>query len=106
MPPMLGTLKVTYSDGTSVEGPTRNSDAIRFERQFKMPVSRIFNRTGPNPDDLELYMEHLWYFGWCVASRDGEEQPYGDEWLDRVESVDVVKQAKPVPTKPSRTRSQ
>lgn len=100
---MLGTLKVTYEDGTTVEGVTKNADAIRFERQFGMPASRMFGKNSTG--EMELYLEHLWFYGWCVAKRDGETQPF-DEWADRVVSVEVAEATKPNPTRPSRSRSQ
>lgn len=96
---MFGTLKVTYQDGSSVEGKTIEADAVRFERQFKMPASRFFGRDESG--EIEIYLEHLWYFGWLVARREGEELPYDDAWLDKVKAVEIVKVAEPVPTDPS-----
>lgn len=78
---MFDNMKITHTDGTVVECSGRNSDVVRFERQFKQPASTIF-------DDGGLYTEHLWFFGWLAEGRE-RDVPGFDEWMDSVELVAI-----------------
>jgi len=96
---MLGTLRVTYTDGNTVEGESRPVDAIRFERQFNKPVSEAFGDNG-------MRLEYLWYFGFEVVKREQPNDPGTfDQWIEQVQSVEVVESSKSRPTRPGRGRS-
>ena len=97
---MFAKYKITHLDGTVIEAAGRKVDAVKFERQFKMPVSNLFGDDG-------IYTEHLWYFGWCAEKRVNAELPDFDDWMETVEGVDIVteEEEEPTPTDPSSSPS-
>jgi hypothetical protein len=81
---MLGTLKVTYVDDSTLEGATLPVDAIHFERHFDLPVSAAFGANG-------MRLEHLWFFAWRMVRREQGHDPGDfDQWIDGVQTVEVV----------------
>jgi hypothetical protein len=99
-PAMFAKYKITHLDGTVIEAPGRKVDAVKFERQFKMPVSNLFEDGG-------IYTEHLWYFGWCAEKRVNADIPVFDDWMETVEGVDIVteEEEEESPTDPSSSPS-
>jgi hypothetical protein len=97
---MFAKYKITFEDGTDLETSGRKADAIRFERQFKIPVAAMFSEDG-------VRQEHLWFFGWCVAKRTNPDILAFDDWIETVESVDImaVEEDEPTPTDPSSSPS-
>lgn len=96
---MFDKYRITHQDGTIVEAAGRKVDAVKFERQFKMPISNLFGDGG-------IYTEHLWFFGWCAEKRDNPELASFDDWMEDIESVEIVtEEEKPIPTDPSSSPS-
>jgi hypothetical protein len=96
---MFAKYKITHQDGTVVEAIGRKVDAVKFERQFKMPISNLFGDGG-------IYTEHLWFFGWCAEARDNPEILSFDDWMEEIEGVDIVtEEEEPTPTDPSSSPS-
>ena len=97
---MFAKYKITFEDGTDLETSGRKADAIRFERQFKIPVAAMFSEDG-------VRQEHLWFFGWCAAKRTNPDILAFDDWIETVESVDImaVEEDEPTPTDPSSSPS-
>jgi hypothetical protein len=97
---MFAKYKITFEDGTDLEVPGRKADAIRFERQFKIPVAAMFSEDG-------VRQEHLWFFGWCAAKRNNPDIVSFDDWIETVESVDImaVEEEEQTPTDPSSSPS-
>lgn len=96
---MFGKYKITHLDGTVIEAAGRKVDAVKFERNFKMPASAMFGDDG-------IYTEHLWYFGWCAEKRVTSDLPDFDEWMETVEGVDILSEEdEPTPTDPSSSPS-
>jgi hypothetical protein len=97
---MFAKYKITFEDGTDLQASGRKADAIRFERQFKIPVAAMFSEEG-------VRQEHLWFFGWCAAKRVNPDIVSFDDWIDTVESVDIVtvEEEEPTPTDPSSSPS-
>jgi hypothetical protein len=93
---MFAKYKITFEDGTDLEVSGRKADAIRFERQFKIPVAAMFSEDG-------VRQEHLWFFGWCAAKRTNTDIVSFDDWIETVESVDImaVEEEEQTPTDPS-----
>lgn len=80
---MFDIIRITHTDGTVTDAPGRKSDVVRFERHFRLPVSRLF-------DDGGMFTEHLWYFGYLAESRVIAEQVEFDDWMDTVDQVEIV----------------
>jgi hypothetical protein len=96
---MFDKYRITHQDGTVVEAAGRKVDAVKFERQFKMPVSNLFT-------DGRLYTEHLWFFGWCAEKRVNADIPSFDDWMEDVEGVEIVtEEEEATPTDPSSSPS-
>jgi hypothetical protein len=96
---MFAKYRITHQDGTIIEAVGRKVDAVKFERQFKMPVSSIFGDDG-------IYTEHLWFFGWCAEQRINTDLPGFDEWMETVDGVDVLpEEEEETPTDPSSSPS-
>jgi hypothetical protein len=96
---MFASMKVAHVDGTVVDCEGRRSDAIRFERHYGIPSTRIVGDDG-------LFVEHLWYFGWLAESRVRDVGEF-DEWMDTVDSVEIATDddAETDPTNPSSSPS-
>lgn len=97
---MFAKYRITHQDGNIVEAPGRKVDAVKFERQFKMPVSNLFGEGG-------IYTEHLWFFGWCAEKRINSDLPDFDEWMETVDGVDILseEEEEETPTDPSSSPS-
>lgn len=97
---MFAKYRITHQDGTIIEAEGRKVDAVKFERQFKMPVSSLFEDGG-------LYTEHLWFFGYCAEKRLNPELPGFDDWMETVDGVDILnaEENEPHPTDPSSSPS-
>lgn len=96
---MFAKYKITHLDGTVIEAAGRKVDAVKFEREFKMPVSNLFGDNG-------IYTEHLWFFGWCAEKRVNADLPVFDEWMETVEGVDILsEEEEETPTDPSSSPS-
>lgn len=117
---MFGPLTVTYTDGRVETYDDRKSDGIRFERHFRMPVTRVMREKFDDNGNVEFYkdpetgipsfpkyewqQEHLWYFAYCGAMRAGEERTF-DEWMDDVEAVSIDALAPKAGSKKTASRS-
>lgn len=99
---MLGTLQITFDDGTTKDVVTKPSDGIAFERQFKMSLADAL--PSEEHPDRSMRMEHLWFFAWNASRRDGEEREF-DQWIEAVAAVGVAAVATPT-SKRARTPSQ
>jgi hypothetical protein len=96
---MFAKYRITHQDGNIVEAPGRKVDAVKFERQYKMPVSNLFSEGG-------IYTEHLWFFGWCAEKRINSDLPDFDEWMETVDGVDILSEEdEETPTDPSSSPS-
>lgn len=95
---MFDKYRITLNDGTIVEAPGRKADAVKFERQFKMPISRLFNEDG-------IYTEHIMFLGWCAVSRSNPDTPSFDDWIENVKDVDIVTGEEAPPTDPNSSPS-
>jgi len=86
---MLGTLTITYNDGTTAEVETKSVDGITFERTY--------DRSFIDSVGKGMRLEHLWFFGFAALKRaTGEERSF-DEWADTVEMVAVKAEDDAVP---------
>jgi hypothetical protein len=96
---MFDKYRITLNDGTTLEAEGRKADAVKFERQFKIPVSSLFSDGG-------IYTEHLWFFGWCAEKRINSDLPDFDEWMENVDGVDILQEEEEeTPTDPSSSPS-
>lgn len=96
---MFAKYRITHLDGTIIEAEGRKVDAIKFERQFHLPISKLFNDDG-------IFTEHLWFFGWCAEKRDNSELASFDDWMEDIEGVEIVtEEEEPTPTDPSSSPS-
>lgn len=96
---MFDKYRIRHHDGSVTEVEGRKVDAVKFERQFQMPVSNLFTDGG-------LYTEHLWFFGWCAEKRTNPDTPSFDEWMEDIEGVEIVtEEEEATPTDPSSSPS-
>ncbi len=95
---MFAKYRITFEDGKVIEPTGRKADAIRFERHFKLPASAMFTDDG-------IRQEHLWFYGWTAARRLDPDTIGFDDWIDLVESVEIVLEEDPNPTTPSSSPS-
>ena len=95
---MFDKYRITLNDGTVIEAAGRKADAVKFERQFQMPISKLFNEDG-------IYTEHIMYLGWCAAKRSNPETAAFDDWIETVKDVDIVTGEEVPPTEPSSSPS-
>lgn len=95
---MFAKYKITLEDGTIIEPTGRKADAIRFERQFKLPASAMFSDDG-------IRQEHLWFYGYCAAKRLDPDIVAFDDWIELVESVEIIVEEEANPTPPSSSPS-
>jgi hypothetical protein len=91
---MFDKYRITYSDGTANEVTGKKSDVVRFERKYKMPVANMLA-------DNAIYTEHLWFFGWCAEQRAGNTELSFDDWVETIESVEVLTVEEENPTAPN-----
>ncbi len=95
---MFDKYRITLNDGTIFEAEGRKADAVKFERQFKMPISRLFNEEG-------IYTEHIMFLGWCAAQRSKPDTPAFDDWIETIQDVDIVTGEEVPPTEPNSSPS-
>lgn len=116
---MFGKITVVYTDGREAEYIGQTSDVIKFERHFGIPSSEIvheardekgavlfeYGKDGRRTTPKMTYKtEHLWFFAYLGAQRDGDERDF-DAWADDVESLKFDLGAAPKARKSTRTRS-
>ena len=95
---MFDKYRITLNDGTVIEAPGRKADAVKFERQFHMPISKLFSEDG-------IYTEHIMFLGWCAVKRSNSDTPGFDDWIETVKDVDIVTGEEVPPTEPSSSPS-
>lgn len=87
---------VVYDDGREEKVVTKPKDIVAFERQYGVSMPDIFGEGKPVPP-----MEYLYYLAWSPLHRAGTEPRAFDEFLDHVDEVTGVEDAKAVdPTQP------
>lgn len=96
---MFDRYRITHQDGTVIEAQGRKVDAVRFERQFRIPISKLFNEDG-------IFTEHIMFLGWCAEKRSNPDLPEFDDWMEDIVDVDIVIGEEIPPTDPSSSPSQ
>lgn len=91
---MFDKYRITHNDGTIIEAAGRKADAVKFERQFHMPISRLFNEDG-------IYTEHIMFLGWCAEKRLNPDTGAFDDWIEDIKDVDIVIGEEVPPTEPN-----
>lgn len=74
---------VTFNDGRRVEGESRTSDIIAFERRFQLPGFLL-------GDQDHIRIEHMVFMGYRAITRDWPDKPDFDDWIETVDSVDMI----------------
>jgi hypothetical protein len=95
---MFDKYRITLNDGTIVEAPGRKADAVKFERHFHMPISKLFGDDG-------IYTEHIMFLGWCAVSRANPDTGDFDAWIETIKDVDIITGEEVPPTEPSSSPS-
>ena len=95
---MFDKYRITHRDGTIIEAEGRKADAVRFERQFHIPISKLFNEDG-------IYTEHIMFLGWCAEKRANPDLAAFDDWMEDIVDVDIVIAEEVPPTDPSSSPS-
>lgn len=91
---MFDRYSITYTDGTNHEVDGKKSDVVKFERKYKIPVANLLSENA-------IYIEHLWFFGWCAETRAGNTELSFDDWIETIESVEVLTVEQENPTSPN-----
>lgn len=91
---MFDKYRITHTDGTVHEVLGKKSDVVKFEREFKMPAANIL-------DSGAIYIEHLWYFGWLADERENNTGTNFNDWIETVESVEILTVEDQNPTQPN-----
>lgn len=88
--------KVKYLDGREVEAKATPADVIDFERRYNVPYAALGQPATAR--------EEWWYFlAWSPLHRSGEEPRELEVFAASIESVDVLDEDEPVPTKRGRS---
>mgnify|MGYP003961343689 FL=1 len=74
------TLTVELEDGEKWQVRPKLGTFIKFERQFKTPVSTAFN---------EPALEHLAWLAWEGSRKDGRTVPPFDKFVDNLVDLDL-----------------
>ncbi len=74
-------LQITYTDSTTKTVDAVARDFVAFEEKFNMSITRL---------DKEAKLTHFFFMAWNVESRTKSTTLGFDDWLDNVESVEVV----------------
>ena len=74
------TLTVELEDGEKWQVRPKLGTFIKFERQFKTPVSTAFN---------EPALEHLAWLAWEGSRKDGRTVPPFDKFVDSLVDLDL-----------------
>ena len=82
---MFKHLRITREDGSIADVHGTKADMVRFERHFKIPAGRVFSSDG-------LFIEHLWFYAYVAEGRTAD-LPAFDEWMETVDSVEIVSMA-------------
>lgn len=72
---------VTFTDGRVVDATAKPKDFVAFERQYGKPLAGM--------DESSTPLEHIYYLAWSPLHRSGVEPGAFDEFLDRLEEVEV-----------------
>lgn len=82
--------KVTYADGRVVNAIAKPRDIVAFERQYNKSMQAFADEANPP------LMEWLYYLAWAPLHRTRQDPRAFDEFLDDVDEVEGVEEAKPV----------
>lgn len=87
-------LKVSYSDGQTVEINAGPKAQVAFERKFDLPLTSLER------------VEHLYYVAHIALHFAGLEEKDFEDFLGRIDSVEQAQEAasKTDPTRPARRR--
>ena len=81
------TLTVELEDGEKWQVRPKLGTFIKFERQFKTPVSTAFN---------EPALEHLAWLAWEGSRKDGRTVPPFDKFVDNLVDLDLERDDTPL----------
>jgi hypothetical protein len=91
---MKMTYRVKYSDGREVEATAKPVDIMAFERVYRVSFMQ-FSEENP--------MEHAWFLAWAPLKRTGQDPRDFDAFMADVDSIEVVPEEPPGPTKKARS---
>jgi hypothetical protein len=74
------TLTVELEDGEKWQVRPKLGTFIKFERQYKTPVSTAFN---------EPSLEHLAWLAWEASRKEGRAVPLFDKFVDNLVDLDL-----------------
>lgn len=74
-------LLITYKDETEKTVEATARDFVAFEEKFDMSITRL---------EKEAKLTHFFFMAWNVEKRSKSTALGFDEWLDTIESVEVV----------------
>lgn len=90
---MKMTFEVTYVDGRTFVAKAMPKDLVAYERQYSTTVAAMDDSTTP--------MEHIFYLAWSPLHRAGIEPGTFDEFLDRLDDVEMQSEPAVDPTQPA-----
>lgn len=74
-------LHITYKDETEKTVEATARDFVAFEEKFDMSIARL---------EKEAKLTHFFFMAWSVEKRDKSTDLAFEDWLDVIESVEVV----------------
>ena len=81
-------IKVSKTDGSSGEYAVTPRTIVAFERHFKTGLAAAFAN--------EQKLEHIYWLGWDAERLAGNVVPTFDQWLDKIETVELAVESNPL----------
>lgn len=78
-------LLITYKDKTEKPVEATARDFVAFEEKFDMSITRL---------EQEARMTHFFFMAWSSEKRSKETELSFEDWLDTIDSVEVVNSKK------------
>lgn len=78
-------LQINYKDETEKTVEATARDFVAFEEKFDMSITRL---------EKEAKLTHFFFMAWNVEKRSKSTDLAFEDWLDSIESVEVVNSKK------------
>ncbi len=78
-------LQINYKDETEKTVEATARDFVAFEEKFDMSITRL---------EKEAKLTHFFFMAWNVEKRNKSTDLGFEDWLDSIESVEVVNSKK------------